>query len=127
MPAAAAEAKTAKNVLAAAGIEVTVPIGAPDVLGLGTEPDVEPADIYEILQLLQSGDFDIVHFAGHAVFGPEYPDRSGWQFKDDEVLTASKLEGVERAQKLIVANACISAGPAWSVAGGVVICAFRPS
>lgn len=103
------EAKAVAETLTKAGVEVVLRIGAPDALGLGTEPDVEPADLYEILELLQTGEYDIVHYAGHARFVQEYPDRSGWVFKDDEILTASKLEGVERAPSLIVANACISA------------------
>jgi hypothetical protein len=108
LPAARAEAETVKKVLSDCGLTVDVRMGPPDALGLGPQLGDEPADLYEILELLQSGDYDVVHFAGHAFFNPQYPDRSGWYFKDD-ILTASKLEGVERVPRLIVANACISA------------------
>jgi hypothetical protein len=108
LPAAAQEAKSVYATLKGKGLAVDLRIGPPDVLELGSEPGVEPADLYDVLELLQSGDYDIVHFAGHAFFRPEHPDRSGWVFKDD-VLTASKLEGVERVPRLIVANACVSA------------------
>jgi CHAT domain-containing protein len=58
--------------------------------------------------LLQSGEFDLVHYSGHAVFVPEYPDRSGWIFKED-VFTPSRLGNVDAPPRLIVANACLSA------------------
>lgn len=109
LPASAAEAKAVERTLRAAGIDVVLLIGPPDANELGTEIGTDPADFYEVLELLQTGDYDIVHFAGHAYFRPEFPDRSGWVFKDDVVLTASKLEGVERVPRLIVANACVSA------------------
>jgi hypothetical protein len=109
LPAARKEAAAVAKVFQDHEVDVDVRIGPPDVLGLGTEPGLDPADLFEILELLQSGEYDIVHFAGHAFFKPEFPDRSGWVFKDDAVLTASKLEGVERAPRLVVANACVSA------------------
>jgi hypothetical protein len=91
-------------------IDVDARIGAPDELGLGRRPGDEPADLFEIVGLLQSGNYDVVHYSGHAVFDPGYPDRSGWRFAGGEILTASKLENVDRPPRLIVANACISAG-----------------
>jgi CHAT domain-containing protein len=108
LAAAREEAKAVAEVLADHKLKVDLRIGPPDVLGLGSEPDIEPADLFEVLELLQSGEYDIVHYAGHAFFKAEFPDRSGWAFKDD-VLTASKLETVERPPQLVVANACISA------------------
>jgi hypothetical protein len=108
LEAARQEAATVKKILTECGLTVELRIGPPDELGLGTERDVPPADLYDVLELLQGGDYDVVHFAGHAFFDPQNPDRSGWNFKDG-VLTASKLEGVERAPRLIVANACLSA------------------
>ena len=116
LPAAASEARAVRDNLVKAGISVELRIGPPDVLGLGTEQDVDPADLFEVVELLQTGDFDIVHYAGHAFFRPEFPDRSGWVFKDG-TLTASMLEGVERMPRLVVANACVSAGVSTSIAG----------
>lgn len=102
------EALAVASILKHHGIEVSLHLGSPDELGLGRYKDVEPADLYDVVGLLHSGDFDLVHYSGHALFFPEYPDRSGWQFKG-ELLTPSKLEGIDRPPRLIVANACVSA------------------
>ena len=102
------EALAVRDLLASAKIQVELRLGPPDELGLGVQAGILPADLFEILPLLRNGDFDFIHFAGHAVFLPEFPDRSGWQFKN-EILTASKLEGVQMPPRLIVANACLSA------------------
>lgn len=111
------EAQAVNDALLAHGLKPELRLGPPDALGLGSKAGVDPADLYEVLELLQSGEYDIVHFAGHAIFDPQAPDRSGWKFKDD-VLTASMLEGVERVPRLIVANACVSAALSTSVVGG---------
>jgi len=110
LPKAREEAKAVKAILEKHDIAVELRLGPPDPdLDIGEELGIEPADVYDVLELLQSGDYDIVHFAGHADFNPQYPDRSGWYFKHD-TLTAAKLEGLERVPKLIVANACVTAG-----------------
>lgn len=116
LPAAAAEAQEVAKLLEKHQINVHLRIGPPDELGLGSVPDVLPADLYDIVGLLQSGEYDLVHYAGHAHFSPDHPDRSGWLFQE-EVLTPSKLEGVERAPRLIVANACVSAGVSTTTTG----------
>jgi hypothetical protein len=116
LPAAAVEARAVAAALREAGIEVELRIGPPDVLGLGTDPEIDPADLFETVELLQTGEFDLVHFAGHAFFQPQFPDRSGWVFKDGS-LTASMLEGVERMPRLVVANACVSAAVSTTIAG----------
>jgi hypothetical protein len=90
------------------GIDVELRLGPPDELGLGKHPGVKAADLFEVLRLLLAGEFDLVHYSGHAEFFPQFPDRSGWVFKDER-LTPSKLEGLEQPPRLIVANACISA------------------
>jgi CHAT domain-containing protein len=69
---------------------------------------VEPADYFEVVQLLLSGEFDIVHYCGHARFDADNPSEAGWIFKAG-VLTAADLDGVIRAPTLVVANACLSA------------------
>ena len=108
LPHAREEAKRVAAALRQQGLQVESRIGPPDELGLGSEPGVGAADLFEVVQLLQSGDYDLVHYCGHAWFDAEHPDRSGWKFKDDDVLTPSKLEGVERPPRLIVANACVT-------------------
>ncbi len=106
---ARAEAKAVAEILGRRGIEVVLRLGPPDELRLG-KYGADPADLFDVITLLQSGEFDLVHYSGHAVFHAEYPDRSGWVFANNELFTASKLENVDRPPRLIVANACISAG-----------------
>lgn len=105
---ARAEAKAVAEVLGRRGIEVVLRLGPPDELRLG-KYGADPADLFDVITLLQSGEFDLVHYSGHAMFNAEYPDQSGWVFDNDEVFTPSKLENVDRPPRLIVANACISA------------------
>jgi len=102
------EARSVATLLEQRGITVDFRLGSADELGLGRY-GAEPAELFEILALLQSGNFDLVHYSGHAAFYPESPDRSGWLFANGEILTASRLENVDRPPRLIVANACISA------------------
>jgi hypothetical protein len=86
-------------------------IGAPeDGTGAGPFHDegIDPADYFEVVPLLLSGEFDIVHYCGHALFDPAVPDQAGWVFKAG-LLTAWDLEGIERPPSLVVANACLSA------------------
>ena len=107
LPYARAEAEAVARLLTDDGVVVELRVGAPDELGLGRDGR-KAADLFEIVGLLQSGEFDLVHYSGHAVFVAEYPDRSGWVFKE-EVFTPSRLENVESPPRLIVANACLSA------------------
>lgn len=105
---ARAEAKAVAQVLRDHGIEVAIRLGPPAELGLGKYGEA-PADLFDIVTLLQGGEFDLVHYSGHAMFNAEYPDRSGWVFDRSEIFTPSRLENVDRPPRLIVANACISA------------------
>ena len=91
-------------------------IGSPaDGTGAGPlfEKRIAPADYFEVVQLLLSGEFDLVHYCGHAQFDPERTVEAGWVFKDG-VLTAADLEGMVRAPVLVVANACLSARSAFA-------------
>ena len=82
-------------------------IGGWDGAGPFHDKGIDPADYFEVVPLLLSGEFDIVHYCGHALFDPAVPDQAGWVFK--AVLTAWDLEGIERPPSLVVANACLSA------------------
>jgi pimeloyl-ACP methyl ester carboxylesterase len=62
----------------------------------------------EILALLLSGDYDIVHFSGHGDFDPKNPKMSGWLFGADRVLTAVDIFRARRVPRLVFANACFS-------------------
>ena len=74
-------------------------------------------DPVEILALLLSGDFDVVHYAGHGDFNPDEPDSTGWVFGADTVLTARDIFRARKVPRLVFANACFSGalreGPAF--------------
>ncbi|MGH8772541.1 MAG: CHAT domain-containing protein, partial [Burkholderiales bacterium] len=108
LEAARDEAVEVANLLCKRCVKTTLLVGAPeDGTGAGVLEDVRPADYFEVVSRLLKGEFDIVHYSGHATFDRQYPDRTGWVFKDG-VLTAHELEGMERPPRLIFANACLS-------------------
>lgn len=57
----------------------------------------------DLLQDLNT--YDLVHYAGHAVFDPQEPERSGWVLHDT-VLTALELRRLTHPPLLVFANAC---------------------
>ncbi|HYM48394.1 MAG TPA: CHAT domain-containing protein, partial [Burkholderiaceae bacterium] len=65
-------------------------------------------DPIEILALLLTGDFDIVHYAGHGDYDAKNPERSGWIFGADTVLTANDIFRARRVPRMVFANACFS-------------------
>lgn len=66
-------------------------------------------DPVDILALLFDEEFDIVHYAGHAVFDEKHPSRGGWVFGRDCILSAREIFQTRRIPKLVFANACCSA------------------
>lgn len=91
------------------GFTVTLLIGAPeDGTGAGVVPNERPADLFEVVYLLSNGEFDLVHFSGHADFSDEHADQTGWLFKGGMFLTPGDLESLERPPAIVVANACSS-------------------
>jgi hypothetical protein len=66
-------------------------------------------DPVEILALLLSEEFDIVHYAGHGVFDEKDPSHSGWVFGRDRILSAREIFRARRVPRLVFANACFSA------------------
>lgn len=113
---AVAEAREIADLLKGRGLDVVLRIGSANELKRSEHEGAKPADLYEVTTDLESGAFDIVHFCGHGHFNIEYPDRSGWVFKD-ELLTPSKLEGVERPPRFIFANGCVTASLSSTVDG----------
>jgi CHAT domain-containing protein len=100
------EARQVADVLRKCGIEVQERIGAAFVEGgPGPIKGVPPADLTEAVVDLLSGEFEIVHYCGHAFFDAERPDRTGWVFAGD-FLSAEYLEQMRRPPLLVVANAC---------------------
>ena len=60
------------------------------------------------LREFQSGAYDVIHYAGHAMFDADDPGRSGIQCSD-KVLTGEDLAVVGNLPALVFFNACESA------------------
>lgn len=64
--------------------------------------------------------FDIVHFAGHADYDSEHPEKSGWRLTDRRLRLRDvmKMAGTDAMPALVFSNACQSARTeAWSISG----------
>ncbi|NKK96934.1 CHAT domain-containing protein [Rhizobium leguminosarum] len=68
--------------------------------------DGDEARRMELLRCFQSGDFDVVHYAGHAFFDPNAPSRSGILCAGREVLAGADLAGLSNLPSLVFFNAC---------------------
>jgi pimeloyl-ACP methyl ester carboxylesterase len=53
-----------------------------------------------------SGEFDIVHYAGHAYFDPDVPANSGILCHGSQVLSGAELAGIGNLPSLMFFNAC---------------------
>lgn len=96
------EASAVHEILSENGIESDLLYGPPEPgTGAGPRAGVPAADYFEVVERLQSGNYDLVHFCGHAA--PE-----GWLFGDGMLLGAHDLDGMERPPRLVFANACLS-------------------
>jgi len=103
------EARQIARLLEQRGFEVVLRIGAPeDGTGAGPIKGIRPADLLEVVDLLASGEFDLVHYSGHADTNDQFPEQTGWRFKDNEFLTPAELEALEQPPAIVVANACLS-------------------
>lgn len=107
LPHARAEAQAVYEFLRRRGVDVELRVGAP-LFGKGPIGGIRPADLDEVVELLLGGDFDLIHYSGHAVSVQSVPGATGWVFKDG-LLHAGDLEGMARPPMLVVANACRSA------------------
>lgn len=63
----------------------------------------------ELLRCFSSGEFDIVHYAGHAYFDRQNPSRSGILCAGNEVLSGADLASVGNLPSLVFFNACEAA------------------
>ncbi|HEX6851984.1 MAG TPA: CHAT domain-containing protein [Candidatus Polarisedimenticolaceae bacterium] len=115
LPGARVEAREVSDLLGSCGVEVELLIGAPSNGG-GPIAGIPPARRLDVLRKLMTGGFDILHYCGHGDFDARNPSRVGWVFKGG-LLAAGELERVDRAPRLVVANACLS-GRTSSVASG---------
>jgi pimeloyl-ACP methyl ester carboxylesterase len=66
----------------------------------------EAATHATLLRDFGSGDFDVIHYAGHAYFDRQHPARSGILCAGEQVLSGADLAGVGRLPSLLFFNAC---------------------
>jgi CHAT domain-containing protein len=81
----------------------------------GSHPGVQITERFEdqatkaaLLKDFSSGQYDVIHYAGHAFFDPANPSRSGILCAGHQVLSGADIAGVGRLPNLIVFNACES-------------------
>jgi CHAT domain-containing protein len=63
----------------------------------------------QLRELLRHGNYDIIHFAGHAVFDPEHPASSAWLLSDGRLSAQAirnTLRWLDTQPWLVYANAC---------------------
>jgi pimeloyl-ACP methyl ester carboxylesterase len=82
----------------------------------GLQPDVNLTRIGErdgtrprLIKELSSGKYDVVHYAGHAMFDPQERSRSGILCANDQILSGADLSGLANLPSLVFFNACESA------------------
>jgi hypothetical protein len=62
-----------------------------------------------LLELFSSGEYDVVHYAGHAYFDSQNPSHSGILCPGREVLSGADLAGIGNLPALMFFNACEAA------------------
>jgi pimeloyl-ACP methyl ester carboxylesterase len=65
-------------------------------------------DPVELLALILSDEFDLIHYSGHGDFDEKNPSKSGWIFGKENILSARDIFRARRVPRLIFANACFS-------------------
>ena len=65
-------------------------------------------DPVELLALILSEEFDLIHYSGHADFDEKNPSKSGWIFGKENILSSRDIFRARRVPRLIFANACFS-------------------
>jgi hypothetical protein len=68
--------------------------------------DRDKATGKEMNQALLSGSYDVIHFAGHAYFDNDDPDKSGFVLKEKEIFLSQKIQRFVEGQPLVFLNAC---------------------
>jgi pimeloyl-ACP methyl ester carboxylesterase len=61
-----------------------------------------------VLKELLLRHYDVLHFAGHCRFEQDHPERTGWIFSGDTVLSANELNRIDRIPNFVFSNACES-------------------
>ena len=96
LPGAAAEADALRQLLARRDVTLEVLQG-------------REATRARILAALGSGEFDVLHFAGHAFWDEQDPGSSGLVCDAREVLRSRDLDGIGNLPALVFCNACEAA------------------
>ncbi len=65
-------------------------------------------DPVELLALILSEEFDLIHYSGHGDFNEKSPAKSGWVLSKEHVLSAGDVFRSRHVPRLIFANACFS-------------------
>ena len=68
--------------------------------------DREQATGKEMNKALLSGSYDVIHFAGHAYFDDDDPDKSGFVLQGKEIFLSQKIQRFVEGQPLVFLNAC---------------------
>jgi len=69
----------------------------------------DKADRETLLKHFASGDYDVVHYAGHAFFDPQQRGRSGLYCAGAQVLSGFDLAAIDNIPTLMFFNACEAA------------------
>jgi CHAT domain-containing protein len=70
--------------------------------------DGEDAQVRRLNEVLRAGTYDVIHYAGHAVFDYEDPDLSGLLLHDKGVFFAQSIRRLLEGRPLVFLNACQS-------------------
>jgi len=65
-------------------------------------------DPVELLALILSEEFDVIHYSGHGDFDEKNPAKSGWIFGKENILSPREIFRARRVPRLVFANACFS-------------------
>ncbi|MET0292834.1 MAG: CHAT domain-containing protein [Steroidobacteraceae bacterium] len=68
----------------------------------------DECDPLDLIARLTSGDYDLVHFAGHGDYSKDDPSKSGWVLSAQHFVTPRDIARSRQTPWLIVANACFS-------------------
>lgn len=86
-----------------------------DIVKMFRDREIEPtvlrhseATVSSIVEELGTKRYDILHYAGHAIFDPRYHGNSGLICHGNERLTAKMLQKLEIMPQLVVLNGCQS-------------------
>ena len=94
-------------------------VGAEGARRNGRLADVPAATRSAVMERLMLGDYQLLHFAGHADFVARDATQAGWLFADG-LLTAYELERVSEVPALVFANACLTGRTSQRGTGGPV-------